>query len=87
MAGYWGWMNFVAEQTGRPQPVETLPFDWARHTVIGNDVWLGYHAVIKDGLQIGDGAIVGGHAMVAHDVPAYGVVAGNPARAVRMRFR
>ena len=86
VAGYRGWMNFVAEQTGRPQPIETLPFDWARHTVIGNDVWLGYHAVIKDGLQIGDGAIVGGHAMVTHDVPAYAVVAGNPARVVRMRF-
>lgn len=85
-AGYRGWMNSVAAQAGRPQEIETVPFDWARHTVIGNDVWLGNHAVIKDGVKIGDGAIVGGHAMVTHDVPAYAVVAGNPARLIRMRF-
>lgn len=57
-----------------------------RDTVVGNDVWLGYRATVLPGVRIGDGAIVAAHAVVAEDVPAYGVVAGNPARLVRRRF-
>jgi virginiamycin A acetyltransferase len=55
-------------------------------TVIGNDVWIGFDAVIMPGVKIGDGAIVGGKAVVTRDVPPYAVVAGNPARVVKMRF-
>ncbi|MFD3191770.1 CatB-related O-acetyltransferase [Sedimentitalea sp. HM32M-2] len=55
-------------------------------TVIGNDVWIGYGALILPGVTIGDGAIVGAGAVVAADVAPYGVVAGNPARRVRDRF-
>lgn len=55
-------------------------------TVIGNDVWIGRDARILPGARIGDGAIIGAAAVVAGDVPAYAVVAGNPARARRMRF-
>ncbi|WP_309083833.1 CatB-related O-acetyltransferase [Chelativorans sp.] len=55
-------------------------------TVIGNDVWIGFEAVIMPGVKIGDGAIVGGRSVVTHDVPPYAVVAGNPARTVKMRF-
>ena len=55
-------------------------------TVIGNDVWIGYEALIMPGVRIGDGAIVAARAVVAADVPAYAVVAGNPARVVRRRF-
>ena len=53
---------------------------------IGNDVWIGYRAVIMGGVIIGDGAIVGACAVVTHDVPPYAVVAGVPARIVKYRF-
>lgn len=55
-------------------------------TVIGNDVWLGLGATILSGVVIGDGAVIGAGAVVARSVPAYGVVAGNPARLMRYRF-
>ena len=55
-------------------------------TVIGNDVWIGREAVIMPGVTIGDGAIVGAHAVVARDVPPYAIVVGNPARVVKRRF-
>ena len=53
---------------------------------IGNDVWIGREAVIMPGVTIGDGAIIGTRAQVVKDVPPYAVVAGNPGRAMRMRF-
>ncbi|MBI5485700.1 MAG: Vat family streptogramin A O-acetyltransferase [Deltaproteobacteria bacterium] len=55
-------------------------------TVVGNDVWIGFEALIMPGVKIGDGAIVAARSVVAADVPPYTVVAGNPARAVRRRF-
>jgi virginiamycin A acetyltransferase len=55
-------------------------------TVIGNDVWLGYEAVIMPGVKIGNGAIVAAKSVVTRDVPAYGIVGGNPARLIRKRF-
>lgn len=55
-------------------------------TVVGNDVWIGTHATIMPGVAIGDGAIVGAHAVVATDVPPYAEVVGNPARVIRQRF-
>jgi len=53
---------------------------------IGNDVWIGRDAVILSGVTIGDGAVVAARAVVTRDVPPYSIVAGNPARIVRMRF-
>ncbi len=55
-------------------------------TIIGNDVWIGGEAVIMRVVQIGDGAIVGAHAVVGSNVPPYAIVAGNPARIIRKRF-
>lgn len=54
--------------------------------IIGNDVWIGYDALIKNGVTIGNGAIVAARAVVINDVPAYSIVAGNPAKVVKMRF-
>ena len=55
-------------------------------TVVGNDVWLGYRALVLPGVTIGDGAVVAAASVVAADVPPYAIVAGNPARVVRSRF-
>lgn len=54
--------------------------------IIGNDVWIGYEAVIMAGVHIGDGAIVGTRAVVTKDVPPYTIVGGVPARPIRKRF-
>lgn len=53
---------------------------------IGNDVWIGRDAVILSGITIGDGAVIGTQAVVTRDVPPYAIVAGNPAKLIRMRF-
>ena len=55
-------------------------------TVIGNDVWIGYEAVIMPGVKIGDGAVIGTRAVVAKDVPPYTIVGGVPAKPIRRRF-
>lgn len=57
-----------------------------RQTVIGNDVWIGQSASILAGVTIGDGVIVGAHAVVAKDVPAFAIVVGNPAKVIKYRF-
>lgn len=53
---------------------------------IGNDVWFGAGAIVLKGLEIGDGAVIGAGAVVTSDVPPYAIVAGNPARVLRLRF-
>lgn len=53
---------------------------------IGNDVWIGYEAVILSGVTIGDGAIIGARALVTKDIPPYTIVGGVPARPIRKRF-
>lgn len=63
-----------------------LDFPERGDTVIGNDVWIGYDALIMPGVTVGDGAIVGSRAVVTRNVPPYAVVAGNPARVVRKRY-
>ena len=55
-------------------------------TYVGNDVWIGHGSFIKPGITIGDGAIVGAASVVTKDVKPFSVVAGNPARLIRMRF-
>ena len=57
-----------------------------RDTTIGNDVWVGYGAMILGGARVGDGAVVAAGSVVFSDVPPYGVVAGNPAKIIRSRF-
>ena len=55
-------------------------------TVIGNDVWIGYEAVILSGVTVGDGAVIGTRAVVTKDVPPYTIVGGAPAKPIRRRF-
>ncbi|MFC5775031.1 CatB-related O-acetyltransferase [Ectobacillus antri] len=54
--------------------------------IIGNDVWIGANAIILDGVNIGNGAIVAAGAVVTKDVPDFAIVAGVPARIIRFRF-
>ncbi|MCE5316570.1 MAG: CatB-related O-acetyltransferase [Parachlamydia sp.] len=54
--------------------------------IVGNDVWFGYDSLIKNGVTIGHGAIIATRAVVVKDVPPYAIVAGNPAKVVKMRF-
>ncbi len=55
-------------------------------TVVGNDVWIGYDALIMPGVRIGNGAIVAARSVVVSDVAAYTIVGGNPAKPIRQRF-
>lgn len=64
----------------------TSAWDNKGDIVIGNDVWIGYEAVIMAGVTIGDGAIIGTRAVVTKDVPPYTIVGGVPARQIRKRF-
>ncbi len=66
-----------------PLPQE-LPYKG--DTVVGNDVWIGYEAMLMPGVRVGDGAIIAARSVVSADVPAYAIVGGNPARVLRMRY-
>lgn len=64
----------------------TSAWDNKGDTVIGNDVWIGYDAIIMSGVKIGDGAIIGTRAVVTKDIPPYTIVGGVPAKPIRKHF-
>jgi virginiamycin A acetyltransferase len=66
-----------------PKPSE---FPFKGDTIIGNDVWIGYEAVVMPGVKVGDGAIIAAKSVVVKDVPPYTIVGGNPAILIRQRF-
>jgi acetyltransferase-like isoleucine patch superfamily enzyme len=55
-------------------------------TVIGNDVWIAAGAIIRQGIHIGNGAVIGANSFVNKDVPPFAIVAGSPARIIKYRF-
>lgn len=57
-----------------------------RHLIIGNDVWIGDNTLIKKGIKIGDGAIIGAGSIVTKDVPNFAVIVGAPAKIIKYRF-
>lgn len=74
------------EEWGLDRANVTDSWDNKGDIVIGNDVWIGYEAVILAGVTVGDGAIIGTRAVVTKDVPPYTVVGGVPAKPIRRRF-
>ena len=64
----------------------TAAWDNKGDIIIGNDVWIGYEAVILSGVTIGDGAIIGTRAVVTKDVAPYTIVGGVPAKPIRQRY-
>lgn len=58
----------------------------SKKTIIGNDVWIGHAATIRQGVFVGDGAVIGSNALVTKDVPQYAIVGGVPARIIKFRF-
>jgi len=58
----------------------------SRRAWIGHDTWIGHGAVIRPEVRVGDGAVVASSAVVTRDVPPYTIVAGIPAKPMRMRF-
>jgi len=57
-----------------------------RETVIGHDVWIGQYAIIKQGIEIGTGSVIGMGSVVTKDIPPYSIVAGVPTNLIRKRF-
>lgn len=67
--------NLVSQDIEYPQ----------KRTTIGNDVWIGCNVVIKSGISIGDGAVIGAGSVCVKDIDPYTIVAGNPAKVIRKR--
>jgi phosphonate metabolism protein (transferase hexapeptide repeat family) len=67
---------------------DTDVFGWRRTKMvaIGHDVWIGHGAIVLAGVTIGNGAVVGAGSVVTKDVPPYTIVAGVPAKMIRLRF-
>lgn len=74
------------EEWGQPWHQLTQAWENRGDISIGNDVWIGYEAVILSGVTIGDGAIIAARSVVTRDVPPYTIVGGVPARPIRKRY-
>lgn len=74
------WENIMKKNFARNE------FEIFKRTTIGNDVWIGNRVMIKAGVKIADGAVVGMGSIVTKDIGPYEIWAGNPARLIRKRF-
>ena len=63
-----------------------MKFPKTHQVIIGNDVWIGAHTTIVNGVRIGTGAVIGAGAVVTKDIPPYAIVVGNPAHVIKYRF-
>lgn len=72
--------------TGSTLVDQDYPSEASIKTKIGNDVWIGANAMVIEGVEIGDGAVIGAGAIVTKSVPPYAIVVGAPAKVIRFRF-
>jgi len=77
---FYKWENIMKKNFSRHE------FEIFEKTTIGNDVWIATNCLIKAGVNIADGAVVGMGSVVVKDIGAYEIWAGNPARIIRKRF-
>lgn len=81
-------ITYRRKRYGADESDDAQFFEWRRRqrVHIGHDTWIGHGVVIMPGVRIGHGAVVGSNSVVTRDVPPYAIVAGAPARVLRMRF-
>lgn len=77
---------FYSERNILKKCFNKTDFKESDETIIGNDVWIGSHAFIKGGVEIGDGSIIGAYTIVTKNIEPYSIVVGNPGRTIRKRF-
>jgi acetyltransferase-like isoleucine patch superfamily enzyme len=65
---------------------EGLASDPKNHIAVGDDVWIGYGAILLSGIVVGRGAVIAAGSVVTSDVEPYAIVTGNPAQPVGVRF-
>lgn len=81
-----GFSSFPFRAFGSQWQAVPLTPNYKGDTIIGNDVWIGYDAIIMPGVKVRDGAIIASRAVVSKDVEPYSIVGGNPAQLIRKRF-
>ncbi len=81
-------MTYRRIDYGFAQTDDDMIFDWRRsnRVTIGHDVWIGHGAIVMKGVTIGTGAVIASGAVVTKDVEPYQIVAGVPAKPIKMRF-
>lgn len=67
-------------------PLLSDKYIFGNKTHIGHDVWIAADCIIKQGITIGNGAVVGANSFVNKDVPPYAIVVGTPAKIYKYRF-
>ena len=79
-------MGFNHGYADTTKPIWQQPHT-SKGIVLGDDIWIGAHVSVLDGVKVGSHAILAAGAVVTKDVPDYAIVGGNPARVIRMRKR
>ncbi|BBK36726.1 hypothetical protein STAQ_18040 [Allostella sp. ATCC 35155] len=79
-------LSAVVHEDFGVRPIQDRRLPELRWPVIGDDCWIGEGAVLRPGITLATGCVVGARAVVTRDVPAFAIVAGNPARVIRRRF-
>lgn len=82
-------VSIVGNDHGTDDPRVPIRLAFRRQqpvTVIDADVWIGHRAILRSGIRVGRGAVIGAGAVFTKDVPPYAVLGGSPARVLRYRF-